>query len=54
MKLISEERYNREYFDIYAQISKTIQEVDPKLFSIEFFISDTFLVIKIYKKENQL
>ncbi len=51
MKLISEERYNKEYFNIYAQISTTLQEVDTKLFSVEFFVSDTFLVIKIYKKE---
>lgn len=53
MKLISEERYNISEINIQNKILGTLRKVKREEYSIDFFVSDTFLVIKIYKKENQ-
>jgi len=53
MKLISEERYNISEINLKNKVLFILNYVDRKEYSIDLFVSDTFLVIKIYKKESK-
>lgn len=50
MKLYSEERLYRDQIYTIDVIINRLRNYDTKIYSIEFFVSEEFLVIKIYKK----
>ena len=50
MKLEAEERYIIREINVNRKIKKTLQILDLNRYSVEFFISDDYLVIRIYKR----
>ena len=52
MKLIFEERYDRKEINTTHKIIQTLLYWDSEKYSVEFFVSKEFLVVKTYRKED--
>ena len=50
MKLILEERYERSKIYAIDKIGEYMRRFDSRFYSLEFFASDEFLVIKVYRR----